>query len=86
MKKSKDKRLEFGAAFNQFIKRSDSKTIISVVDNTNDASIYAIYVMKRFIQCTTYDGGPNRGMPKDFNKDSEWRLGEMQKRTRGFIK
>jgi hypothetical protein len=56
MKKSKDKRLEFGAAFNQFIKRSDSKTIISV-DNTNDASIYAIYnVMKRFIQCTTYDG------------------------------
>jgi hypothetical protein len=31
-------------------------------------------------------GGPNRGMPKDFNKDSEWRLGEMQKRTRGFNK
>jgi hypothetical protein len=26
-------------------------------------------------------GGPNRGMPKDFNKDSEWRLGEMQKKN-----
>ena len=86
MKKSKEKRLEFGAAFNQFIKRSDSKTIISVVDNTNDASIYAIYnVMKKVYPMHNLTmGGPNRGMPKDFNKDSEWRLGEMQKRTRGF--
>jgi hypothetical protein len=88
MKKSKEKRLEFGAAFNQFIKRSDSKTIISVVDNTNDASIYAIYnVMKKVYPMHNLTmGGPNRGMPKDFNKDSEWRLGEMQKRTRGFDK
>lgn len=88
MKKSKEKRLEFGAAFNQFIKRSDSKTIISVVDNCKDASIYSIYnVMKKVYPMHNLTmGGPNKGMPKDFNKDAEWRLGEMQKRTRGFNK
>lgn len=86
MKKSKEKRLEFGAAFNQFIKRSDSKTIISVVDNCRDASIYSIYnvMQKVYPMHNLTMGGPNKGMPKDFKKDAEWRLGEMQKRTRGF--
>jgi hypothetical protein len=86
IKKSKEKRLEFGAAFNQFIKRSDSKTIIAVVENCPDASIFSIYnVMKRvYPQHNVTMGGPMRGQPKDFLKDSEWRLGEMQKRTRGF--
>lgn len=86
IKKSKEKRLEFGAAFNQFIKRSDSKTIIAVVENCPDASIFSIYnVMKRvYPQHNVTMGGPMRGQPKDFQKDSEWRLGEMQKRTRGF--
>ena len=88
MKKSKEKRLEFGAAFNQFIKRSDSKTIISVIDNCNDASIYSIFnvMQKVYPMHNLTMGGPNKGMPKDFKKDSEWRLGEMQKRTRGFNK
>lgn len=86
IKKSDKKRLEFGAAFNQFIKRSDSKTIISVIENCPDASIFGIYnVMKKvYPQHNVTMGGPMRGQPKDFQKDSEWRLGEMQKRTRGF--
>jgi len=86
IKKSDKKRLEFGAAFNQFIKRSDSKTIISVIENCPDASIFSIYnVMKRvYPQHNVTMGGPKKGQPKDFKEDSEWRLGEMQKRTRGF--
>jgi hypothetical protein len=86
IKKSDKKRLEFGAAFNQFIKRSDSKTIISVIENCPDASIFGIYnVMKKvYPQHNVTMGGPMKGQPKDFQKDSEWRLGEMQKRTRGF--
>jgi hypothetical protein len=42
--------------------------------------------MKRFIQCTTYDGGPNRGMPKDFNKDSEWTWRNAKKELEVLIK
>lgn len=44
IKKVDKKRLEFAAAFNQFIKRADSSTLIEVIDNCNDASIYAIYI------------------------------------------
>jgi hypothetical protein len=87
IKKSKNKRLEFGAAFNQFIKRSDSKTIISVIENCPDASIYSIFnVMKKvYPEHNAIMGGPKRGQKKDFIEDSEWRLGEMQKKTRGSM-
>lgn len=44
MKKSDKIRLEFAAAFNQFIKRADTSTLVEVIDNCNDASIYAIYI------------------------------------------
>jgi hypothetical protein len=43
IKKSDKGRLEFAAAFNQFLKRSDTKTIIGVIHNCKDASIYSIY-------------------------------------------
>jgi hypothetical protein len=87
IKKSKNKRLEFGAAFNQFIKRSDSKTIISVIENCPDASIYAIFntMKKVYPEHNAIMGGPKRGQKKDFIEDSEWRLGEMQKKTRGSM-
>lgn len=87
IKKSSNIRLEFGAAFNQFIKRSDSKTIISVIENCPDASIYSIFnVMKKvYPEHNVTLGGPKRGQKKDFIEDSKWRLGEMQKRTRGSI-
>jgi len=87
IKKSPKRRLEFGAAFNQFIKRSDSKTIISVIENCPDASIYSIFnVMKKvYPEHNAIMGGPKRGEKKDFIEDSEWRLGEMQKKTRGSM-
>jgi hypothetical protein len=85
MKDSKNVRLEFGAAFNQFIKRSDTKTIISVVHNTKDASIFAIYNSMKVLypEHNRITRGFRAGDKKDFIEDSEWRLGEMQKRTRG---
>lgn len=85
IKKSDKRRLEFGAAFNQFLKRSDSKTIISVIDNCNDASIYAIYnaMKKVYGEHNQIMTGAKKGQRKEFISDSEWRVGEMQKRTRG---
>lgn len=85
IKKSDKRRLEFGAAFNQFLKRSDSKTIISVIDNCKDASIYSIFntMKKVYGEHNKTMGGAKRGQPKEFISDSEWRLGEMQKKTRG---
>ena len=86
IKKSENIRLEFGAAFNQFLKRSDSKTIISVIENCPDASIYSIFnVMKKvYPEHNQVMSGYKRGQKKDFIEDSKWRLGEMQKRTRGL--
>jgi hypothetical protein len=81
IKKSENKRLEFAAAFNQFLKRSDTKTLIGVIDNCKDASIYSIFnVMKILYPEHNTD---RVGNPKQFMDDSTWRLGEMQKRTKG---
>lgn len=90
IKKSDKKRLEFGAAFNQFLKRSDVKTLIAVIANCKDASIYGIFnAMKKIypehnVNRTGFGSFiPNAGKKKDFIEDSEWRLNTMQKRTRG---
>jgi hypothetical protein len=81
IKKSENKRLEFAAAFNQFLKRSDTKTIISVIDNCNDASIFAIFnTMKTLYPEHNIGRG---GEQKEFIDDSSWRLGEMGRRVRG---
>ena len=87
IKKSKKARLEFGAAFNQFLKRSDYKTLISVIHNCNDASIFSIFnVMKKvYPEHNVIRGGARRGKKKEFMADSLWRLGEMQARTRGKL-
>lgn len=82
IKKSDKKRLEFAAAFNQFLKRSDHKTLISVIHNCPDASIYSIFnVMKKVYP--EHNVFPRTGQKKEFMADSEWRLGQMAKRTRG---
>jgi len=81
IKKSENKRLEFAAAFNQFLKRSDTNTIIGVIHNCNDASIYAIFnTMKRLYP--EHNVG-RYGDKKEFIEDSTWRLGEMGRRVRG---
>jgi len=80
IKNSEKKRLEFGAAFNQFLKRSDVKTLIAVIANCKDASIYAIFnAMKALYP----EHNATKYGKKEFVKDSDWRLSTMQKRTRG---
>jgi hypothetical protein len=81
IKKSENKRLEFAAAFNQFLKRSDVKTLIAVIANCKDASIYGIFNAMKLLY-PEHNSFP-RGGKKDFMTDSEWRLNTMQQRTRG---
>jgi hypothetical protein len=75
-------KMTFAGAFNQFLKRSDHKTLIEIIDNLDDISIYGVYNhMKRL-----YPGNNiwlNTGKEKDFIEDSKWRIGQMQKRSRG---
>lgn len=78
---SDKKRLEFAAAFNQFLKRSDHRTLISVIANCKDASIYAIFNAMKAVY--PEHNADRYGTKKDFVEDSEWRLKTMQKRTRG---
>ena len=81
-KKSENPKLAFAAAFNQFLKRSDHKTLIEVIDNVDEVSIYAIYnAMKKL-----YPGNNKNfrtGEPKEMTSDAEWRLSTMANRTRG---
>ena len=81
-------RLEFAAAFNQMLKRGDHKTLISVIHNCKDVSIYGIFnkMCKIYPLHNVNAGGPYKGQGKDFLKDAEWRLGEMQRRTRGSVR
>ena len=81
IKKSDKIRLEFAAAFNQFLKRSDIKTLIAVIANCKDASIYAIFNAMKALY-PEHNKFP-RGGKKDFMKDSDYRLTQMQQRTRG---
>jgi hypothetical protein len=78
-------RLEFAAAFNQFLKRSDTKTIISVIQNCKDVSIYSIYNVMS--QVSPYHNipkrGPQKGLISDFKTDAQERLDKMQRMTRG---
>ena len=78
-------KLTFAGAFNQFLKRSDHKTLIEVIDNVNDVSIYAIYnAMKRLYPGNNiWKAGSSAGEQKDFVKDSSDRIESMKKRTRG---
>lgn len=85
IKKSENIRLEFAAAFNQFLKRADHQTLISVIHNCNDASIYSIYNTMKAVygEHNVYPSGPLKGQSKDFMSDSQWRLSQMQQKTRG---
>jgi len=86
--KSKNKRLEFGAAFNQMLKRGDTKTLVSVIRNCNDASIYSIFntMKKVYGKHNVNNFGPQKGQAKDFLEDAEFRLRKMEKMTRGSKK
>ena len=84
IKKSENKRLEFAAAFNQYLKRSDVETIISVIANCKDASIYGIFNAMKAVYPEHNRYTPRQGGgKKDFIEDSSSRLSQMQQRTRG---
>lgn len=85
MVSSPKRRLEFAAAFNQFLKRSDTQTLIEVIHNTKDCSIFAIFhMMKRlYPENNIHTSGSRRGQGKDFIEDSLERQAIMKARTRG---
>lgn len=79
-------KLTFAGAFNQFLKRSDHKTLIETVENIKNVSIYNIYItMKRIYPGNNkWTSGYGAGTQKEFIKDGKWRIGQMQKKTRGY--
>lgn len=81
-------RLEFAAAFNQMLKRGDHKTLISVIHNCDSVSIYKIFhtMVAVYPEHNINAGGKFKGKKKDFLEDAEWRLKEMQRKTRGSKK
>lgn len=85
IKNSNKKRLEFAANINQFLKRSDTQTIIEVIENSKEASIYNIYNLLKILypENNIVTSGFKKGEKKDFVEDSLWRINEMKKRTRG---
>lgn len=78
-------KLTFAGAFNQFLKRSDYKTVIEVIDNVKDPGIYGIYnaMKKVYPGNNIWTTGYSAGSEKNFIDDSKWRLQTMQQRTRG---
>ena len=96
IKKKPNAKLLFAGAFNQLLKRGDYQTIIEVIHNVNEPSIYKIFdYMKRLYP------GNNLWLPrgtkledfseeelaklkgKEFVEDATWRIEQMKKRTRG---
>jgi len=96
IKKKPNAKLLFAGAFNQLLKRGDYATIIEVIHNVDEPSIFKIFdYMKRLYP------GNNKWIPrgwkeedispseydeldgKDFVDDGTWRLGQMKGRTRG---
>ena len=85
MKKDGNVRLQFAAAFNQMLKRGDHQTLISVIHNCYDASIYAIFnAMKKVYP--EHNAFPRTGKKKEFLTDADYRLRRMERQTRGSKK
>ena len=77
-------KLTFAGAFNQFIKRGDHTTLIDVIHNLEDVSIYQIYLM--FKKLYPYNNIMNKKSfsgPKEFLSDGAWRINTMYMRTIG---
>jgi len=85
MKNYKNVRLQFAAAFNQMLKRGDHQTLISVIHNCKDASIYAIYNAMKVIY-PEHNAFPRTGKKKEFLTDADYRLRRMERQTRGSKK
>lgn len=83
IKKSDKMKLTFTGMINQFLKRADHTTLIEVIHNCSEPSIFAIYLkLKEFY------GGNNLwrdGKRKDFVSDGKWRINTMIGRTKGSV-
>lgn len=80
--KSKNAKLNFAAAMNQLLKRSDDRTFIEVVNSCQEPSIYNIYrLFKLFYPKNNPDW--RSGKEPEFVEDARVRLATMQKKTRG---
>lgn len=79
---AKKKTLTFTGMINQFLKRADHNTLIEVIHNCKEASIFAIYLkLKEF-----YSGNNlwRNGKRKDFLSDGKWRISTMISKTKGL--
>ena len=82
VKSGKNAKLNFAAAMNQLLKRSDHKTFIEVVNACNQPSIYKIYnLFKSFYPRNNPDF--KSGDEPEFVSSARIRLKQMEKRTRG---
>lgn len=75
-------RLEFAAAFNQLIKRSDYRTIIEVIHNCNLSVINIYNGFRLLYPLNNVDKKTQRG--KDFINDGKERIESMIKRNLGM--
>ena len=76
----KDNILPFTAEFNQLIKRSDYKTIIEVIHNSNDLIPNIYDICHLFIKFS-----PSNNYGKDFVENGIYRFSTMVKKTRGEV-
>jgi hypothetical protein len=83
--KKKNAKMVFASAFNQLIKRGDYKTIIEVIYNAKNVSIYQIFSLfkKLYPMNNIWTKGRSKGQGKDFIEDAKWRLDTMKSKTRG---
>lgn len=88
-------KLLFGATFNQLIKRGDYRTIIEVIHNVDEPSIYKIFNyikklspgnnpwLKRGMSEDDIDFNDPKYQGKEFLDDAAYRITQMKSRTRG---
>jgi hypothetical protein len=80
-------KLEFAAVFNQMLKRGDHKTIIEIIANCKEPSIYNIFRLYKLFypENNPITRGAATGVPKEFLPDSLKRLQQVKTRTRGSL-
>lgn len=80
--KKPNAKLLFAGAFNQLIKRGDFKTIIEVIHNSTEPSIYQIFNLFKILYPLNNINKFNQ--PMDFVSSSKWRMDQVKKRTGGI--
>lgn len=77
-------KLLFSGVFNQMIKRGDHRTLIEVIHNATDSSVYQILsLFKAFYPANNKDW--RSGEEQDFFNDGLNRLDQVKKRSRGSL-